>query len=233
MRGPLVGNPGKSDVPWHRPSYNILPDKAALLIIDVQNDFVAPGAPYESVRGREMVDHLNELSAVCREKGIPVIFTAQHHRADGSDLGTVKHLHPLTASGAALKEGTPGVDLYPKLDVQSSDYVIVKRRYSGFYATDLELLLRNLGVNTLIIGGVATNVCCESTARDAYFRDFKVVFLADGNGTFDHPDVGWGAFPADNVQAHTLTNIAMYFGEVADIEEVKGRIKALAPASLG
>jgi biuret amidohydrolase len=215
-------------VPWKHPKFEIIPGKAALLVIDVQNDFVAPGAPYESVPGRDMVDHLNELFALAREHGIPVIFTAHHHRADGSDLGTVKYLHPLTATGAALKEGTAGVELYPKLDVQESDYVVVKRRYSGFYATDLELLLRNLGVDTLVIAGVATNVCCESTARDAYFRDFKVVFLIDGNGTFDHPDVGWGAFSAEDVQAHTLTNIAMFFGDVATIEEVKERIRASA-----
>jgi nicotinamidase-related amidase len=218
-------------VPWEHPKFEIAPGKAAMLVIDVQNDFVAPGAPYESGPTRDSVDHLNELSAMCREHGIPVIFTAHHHRADGSDLGAVKHLHPLTATGAALKEGTGGVELYPKLDVQESDYVVVKRRYSGFYQTDLELLLRNLGVDTLIIAGVATNVCCESTARDAYFRDFKVVFLTDGTGTFDHPDVGWGAFPADDVQAHTLTNIAMFFGDVASIEDVKGRILASARAA--
>ncbi|HEY7280816.1 MAG TPA: isochorismatase family cysteine hydrolase, partial [Actinomycetota bacterium] len=124
-----------------------------------------------------------------------------------------------------------GVELYPKLDFQGSDYLVHKRRFSAFYSTDLELLLRNLGVDTVIIGGVATNVCCESTARDAFFRDFKVIFLTDGNGTFDHPDVGWGAFPAEDVQAHTLTNIRMYFGEVAGIDEVSDRIRAASGAS--
>jgi ureidoacrylate peracid hydrolase len=215
-------------VPWEHPKFEIVPGKTAMLVIDVQNDFVVPGAAYESVPIRDAVDHLNQLIALCRDHGIPVIFTAHHHRADGSDLGAVVHLHPLTASGAALKEGTQGVELYPKLDVQDQDYVVVKRRYSGFYATDLELLLRNLGVDTLIIAGVATNVCCESTARDAYFRDFKVIFLTDGCGTFDHPDVGWGAFSAEDVQGHTLTNIAMFFGDVASIEDVKQRVLASA-----
>jgi nicotinamidase-related amidase len=218
-------------MPWEHPKFEIRPGRAAMLVVDIQNDFLAPGAPYESEPARDMVDHLNELLALCRESGIPVIFTAHSHRPDGSDLGAVAYLHPLTAEGKAMKEGSEGVELYPKLDVQPSDHIIHKRRFSGFYATDLELLLRNLGVETLIIAGVATNVCCESTARDAFFRDFKVVFLADGNGTFDHPDVGWGAFPAEDVQAHTLTNITMYFGEVAGIEDVKERIRAAASAA--
>jgi len=218
-------------VPWDAPKFEIVPEKTAMLCIDVQNDFIVPGAPYESEPARDAVDELNTLFALCREHGIRVVFTAHSHRSDGSDLGAVKHLHPLTASGEAMVEGSTGVELYPKLDVQGSDHIVHKRRFSAFYSTDLELLLRNLGVDTVIIGGVATNVCCESTARDAFFRDFKVIFLSDGNGTFDHPDVGWGAFPATDVQAHTLTNIRMYFGEVADIAEVSERIRATAGAS--
>jgi biuret amidohydrolase len=217
-------------VPWDKPMFEIRSDNAAVVVVDIQNDFLVPGAPYESVPAREMIDDVNELLSVAREAGIPIIFTAHHHRADGSDLGAVAFLHPLTAEGKAMVEGSTGVELYPKLDVQSGDYIIQKRRFSGFYATDLELLLRNLGVEVLVIAGVATNVCCESTARDAFFRDFKVVFLADGNGTFDHPDVGFGQFSAGEVQAHTLTNIAMYFGEVADIAEVKERIRTAASA---
>jgi ureidoacrylate peracid hydrolase len=218
-------------VPWDKPNFEIRTDNTAIVVVDFQNDFLVEGAPYESVPGREMIDDVNGLLRVAREAGIPVMFTAHSHRADGSDLGAVAHLHPLTAEGKAMKEGSAGVELYPKLDVQSDDYVIHKRRFSGFYATDLELLLRNLGVEVLVIAGVATNVCCESTARDAFFRDFKVVFLADGNGTFDHPDVGFGQFSAEEVQAHTLTNITMYFGEVATIDEVKERITAARAAA--
>jgi len=218
-------------VPWDHPKFDIVPGRTAMLCIDVQNDFLVQGAPYESEPARDAVDRLNHLFGVCREAGIPVVFTAHSHRADGSDLGAVKYIHPLTARGEAMVEGSTGTELYPKLDFQNSDFFVHKRRFSAFYSTDLELLLRNLGVDTVIIGGVATNVCCESTARDAFFRDFKVIFLSDGNGTFDHPDVGWGAFPATDVQAHTLTNIRMYFGEVAGLDEVEERIRASAGAT--
>jgi ureidoacrylate peracid hydrolase len=210
---------------WTRPKFPVRAGTTALVVIDMQNDFVHAGAPYESSAAREMIDNLNRLIAACREVGIPVIFTAHAHRADGSDLGAVRHIHPLTAEGHALKAGTPGVQLYPKVDVAETDFVIEKRRYSAFYATDLELLLRNLGVDTLVIAGVATNVCCESTTRDAYFRDFKVIFLEDGNGTIPLADAGWGAYTPDEVQRYTLTNISTFYGEVAPIAEVIARIE--------
>ena len=210
---------------WTRPKFAVDPEKTALVVIDMQNDFVRQDAPYESPAAREMIDDLNRLIGACRAHDIPIIFTAHAHRSDGSDLGAVKHIHPLTAEGRALKAGTEGVQLYPKVDVADTDHVFEKRRYSAFFATDLELLLRNLGVDTLIIGGVATNVCCESTTRDAYFRDFKVIFLSDGNGTISLADAGWGAYSADDVQRYTLTNIATFYGEVAPISEVLERIE--------
>ena len=210
---------------WTRPKFAVDPERTALVVIDMQNDFVRQDAPYESPAAREMIDDLNRLIAACRAHDIPIIFTAHAHRSDGSDLGAVKHIHPLTAEGRALKAGTEGVQLYPKVDVADTDHVFEKRRYSAFFATDLELLLRNLGVDTLIIGGVATNVCCESTTRDAYFRDFKVIFLSDGNGTISLADAGWGAFSAEDVQRYTLTNIATFYGEVAPISEVLERIE--------
>jgi biuret amidohydrolase len=210
---------------WTRPKFAVDREKAALVVIDMQNDFVRQDAPYESPAAREMIDDLNRLIGACRAHDVPIIFTAHAHRSDGSDLGAVKHIHPLTAEGRALKAGTEGVQLYPKLDVAETDYVFEKRRYSAFFATDLELLLRNLGVDTLIIAGVATNVCCESTTRDAYFRDFKVIFLSDGNGTISLADAGWGAYSADDVQRYTLTNIATFYGEVAPISEVLERIE--------
>jgi ureidoacrylate peracid hydrolase len=214
---------------WTRPEFPVDTDKTALIVIDVQNDFIAEGAPYESRAGREMIDDLNRLMAACRQRGIPVIFTAHSHRADGSDLGAVRYIHPLTAEGKALRAGTEGVALYPKLDVADTDYFIGKRRYSAFFGTDLEVLLRNLGVDTVIIAGVATNVCCESTTRDAYFRDFKVIFLEDGNGTIPLADAGWGSFTPEEVQRYALTNIATFYGEVASIAQVLERVETSSP----
>lgn len=94
---------------WTRPKFAVSADTTALVVIDMQNDFIAQGAPYESPHGREMIDSLNKLTSACREKGIPIVFTVHAHRADGSDLGAVRHIHPLTAEGHALKADTAGV----------------------------------------------------------------------------------------------------------------------------
>ena len=99
---------------WTRPKFPVNPDTTALLVIDMQNDFVRQDAPYESPAAREMIDDLNGLIGACRAHDIPVIFTAHAHRADGSDLGAVKHIHPLTAEGHALKAGTDGVEPVPE-----------------------------------------------------------------------------------------------------------------------
>lgn len=215
---------------WERPRFEIRPGKAALAVIDIQNDFVEQGAPYECPDGRALIPAVNGLAAACRAAGLPVVLTAIEHRADGSDLGAVRRIHPLTASGAALREGTHGVELHPELDVQDGDHVIRKRRYSAFFGTDLDLLLRGLGVETLIVAGVATNVCCESTVREAFFRGYQVVFLADGNATIGLPDAGYGSYTADEVQRFTLTQIATFYGEVATTADVLERVRRIAPA---
>ena len=217
---------------WTRPRFEVSPDNTALLVIDMQHDFVAPGAPYECVSARDMIEPLNELIGACREAGMPIVFTAQMHPADGSDLGTVRHLHPLTAAGEALREGTQGVELYPELDVRPGDHVLRKRRYSAFFSTELDVLLRSLGIEVLIIGGVATNVCCDSTIRDAFFRNYKPIVLSDGNATIGLPDAGWGELSAEQVHAFTLSTVAVFFGEVATVADVVGRVRAATGAGL-
>jgi nicotinamidase-related amidase len=210
--------------PWTRPKFDPEPGKTVLLVIDMQYDFLAGGAPYESSHGREMIGELNGLIQLCRTKAIPVVFTIHSHRADGTDLGAVRYLHPLTAAGKAMREGTQGVELYPDVDVRDTDHFVAKRRFSAFFETELDLLLRNLGAEVLIVAGVATNVCCESTVRDAFFRDYKVIFLSDGNGTIPLADAGWGAYTPEEVQRFTLTAISTFFGEVASMAEVTERL---------
>lgn len=216
---------------WDRPRFEIRPGNAALLVIDMQRDFIAEGAPYEcGADGRAIVDRINRLAAACREAGIPIVFTRQVHRADGSDLGVVRHLHPLTAAGAALRDGTEGVELYPEIEIGPEDHLIRKPRYSAFFGTDLDTVLRNLGAEVLIVTGVATNVCCESTTRDGFFRDYKVIFVSDATATVPLPDIGYGSYSAEDVQAFTLTAIATFFAEVASVDDVIDRVQAVVPS---
>ncbi len=138
--------------------------KTAMIVVDMQNDFVASGAPMETPAARAMVPTLAEALHICREAQIKVLYTAHVHRRDGCDMGLFDDLHPPIAHRAALVDGTPGVDIYPELAPAPGEHVIKKHRYSGFFGTDLDIILREWGVDTVIISGTTTENCCHATA---------------------------------------------------------------------
>jgi len=201
------------------------PIRTALLVIDMQNDFLAPGAPIEAAAGREIIPALQRLLARCRDKGLLIVFTAFVHRPGGSDVEALwRRRRSPVREGRALVAGTTGVGFYPEIAPQPGDLIVEKHRYSAFFGTDLEILLRGKGVDTVIIGGVCTDLCCESTARDAMFRDYRVIFLSDGNATFEFPDLGFGAIPHQEAHRCALARIAAFFGTVMSVEEVLARV---------
>jgi biuret amidohydrolase len=155
------------------------PAKTAMIVVDMQNDFVAAGAPMETPAARAMVSKLAEALKICRDAGIRVIYTAHVHRRDGCDMGLFDDMHPPIANRDALVDGTPGVDIYLELAPEPGEHVIKKHRYSGFFGTDLDIILREWGVDTVIISGTTTENCCHATARDAMFRNYRVAFLSD------------------------------------------------------
>lgn len=209
--------------------FDIEPGRSALLIVDMTNDFLLPGALQECPAGRDIIGPLALLADDCRAAGMPVIYTTHVHKPDGSDIGVMKSTftHLIGADGRprALIDGTPGVQVHEKLAPRPGETVIKKSRYSAFYETVLEEVLRRLSVTTLIVGGVATNVCCESTARDAMFRDYEVIFLSDGNANRDLGDVGWGAMSGDEIRRAVLTTLATAFCEVAPVAQVRQRVQ--------
>ena len=111
------------------------------------------------------------------------------------------------------------------------EHVIKKHRYSAFFATDLDLILREWGITTVIISGTTTENCCHATARDAMFHNYKVVFLSDATGTFDYPDVGYGAMLAEEIHKATLCILAFSTAHVMTVDELKSHIVA-SPARL-
>ncbi len=146
------------------------PDRTALLVIDPQVHFRGMLEPI-----------LHNLTAVVnrfREQGRPVIFTRHRHKAPGVDGGMMAEWWD-----DLLIDGEPEAELIPELRPSKDDLLIEKCRYSAFLNTSLEKELRTRGVENLVIGGVMTNLCCETTARDAFMRDFRVYFLLDGTGT--------------------------------------------------
>src|SRR5271165_5759538 len=194
-----------------------------MIVVDMQNDFVAAGAPMETPAARAMVPKLRQALEICRGAGIRVIYTAHVHRRDGCDMGLFDDLHPVIANRDALVDGTPGVDIYSELAPAPGEHVIKKHRYSAFFATDLDLILREWGVKTVIISGTTTENCCHATARDAMFRNYQVAFLSDATGTFDYPDVGQGALSAADVHRATLTILAFSTADVMTVDEFKAR----------
>lgn len=204
------------------------PAKTAVIVVDMQNDFVAEGAPMQAKQATAMVAELADTLSFCRKNGIRVTYTAHAHRADGSDLGRYSDLYPPIAERQALVDGTPGIEIYPELKPEPGEHVIKKHRYSAFFATDLDLILREWGIDTVVITGTTTENCCHATARDAMFRNYRVAFLSDATGTFDYPDVGYGALSAAEVHQATLAILAFSTAHVMPAREFRRLVTAAA-----
>jgi len=157
------------------PIQKIQPRNTALLVIDMERDFVAEGAVQETPGARALIPTINGLSAWARSHGVPVIFTLEAHRADQSDYGIELEFDPLHCL-----EGTSGCELAPGLDAQARDYRVKgKRRYDAFLGTDLDLLLRSRKIENLVCCGVTTHVCVMNTVFTARNLDYRVLLARD------------------------------------------------------
>lgn len=201
------------------------PKTTAMIVVDMQHDFVAPGVPMRSAQAHAMVPRLAQTLAECRRKGVRVLYTAHVHRRDGCDMGLFDDLYSPIAERAALVDETPGAQIYEALAPAPGEHVIKKRRYSGFFGTDLDIVLREWGIGTVVISGTTTENCCHATARDAMFRNYKVVFLSDATGTFDYPDMGFGAMPAEEVHRATLAVLAFSTAHVMTAQAFLDRLE--------
>lgn len=195
-------------------------DNTALIVVDMQNIWVHPrGARYLPM-SEDVVPRMQELLRFCRSSGVPVIYLHTTKRKDLADAGIFADIKPQTHDADnewSNFEGTPGAEIYEPVKPAQSDILVKKFRYSGFYGTQLENLLRALGRDTIAITGVATNVCCDSTARDGAMRDFKVLFLSDCNASFSTAE-----------QEATLSNFDKHFGVVMDSRTLMRKLEAEA-----
>lgn len=204
--------------------FDINPKKTALLIIDMQNAFLKPGCKMALPAGRALIPKLKELIQACRNHEIPIIFAKHVLREDGSDEGIGSEFPP----GKICLTGTEDIEFYEEIRPRKSDIIVEKRRYSAFFSTDLDLVLRCKRVDTLIIGGVVTHMCCDTTARDARMRDYKVIFLSDGTATYSIPDMGWGPISAEEVQRFVLSILASRYAQVSSIDDVVRELQKIA-----
>ncbi len=157
------------------PTVEIRADNTALLIIDMNRDFVDEGAVLQTPGALEIVPTLNQLANWARGHALPVIFTLEMHRADGSDYGIELEFDPVHCI-----EGTPGAELTPGLEVDPADrFIRNKRRYDCFAGTDLDLLLRGNRIENLICCGVTTHCCVMATVFSARHLDYRVIVPRD------------------------------------------------------
>ena len=200
------------------------PKASALIVVDMENDFVLPDAPFAVAAAQDILPTLKQLIAFCRSTGIRVIYTTHVHRRDGSDMGRFADIYPVIADHVGLVDGTPGVEICSDIAPEDDEVVIKKHRYSGFYGTDLDVILRGQGIETVIVSGVTTEDCCHATARDAMFRDYGVVFLSDCTGTYAYPDLGYGELSADEVHRSSLVVLALSTAHVMTTAEFMARV---------
>jgi nicotinamidase-related amidase len=182
--------------------------KAALLVIDMQRFFLDPTSPSFTSGGLAIITHLKKLIYAFRMCNLPVIYTRHVHHPDMLDAGIMGWWW----QGMCL-EGSPESEVHPELAPQPGEKEVLKHRYSAFYNTDLETILRCLKVEDLVITGIMTNMCCESTARDAYFRDYRVFFLADGTGSI-----------TEEMHLASLLNLSFGFAWVTNVNSILAQL---------
>lgn len=150
-----------------------------LIVIDMEKDFFKK----EGLKNQsgKLIKNINDLISKFRSKKIPIIWIRQTMKADLSDapLGSKK------SGNAYVVENTQGSEFLDGLDFQKKDIVVIKKRYSGFFQTNLEEILKKLNVDLLIICGINTHACVRMTVIDAYMRDYEIVVAKDCVGSYD------------------------------------------------
>jgi ureidoacrylate peracid hydrolase len=188
--------------------------RTALLVVDMQNYFVKPGSAAEAPMARTIVPGVNQLASALRRMGGLVVWIKNSSTETGEnwsvlhrDLMTPERLR---ARCEALSEDHEGHELWPMLDVKPEDVQMVKKRYSAFIdgSSELAPFLHVRGVDTVLIAGTATNICCESTARDAMMLNFRTVMVSDALAAY-----------SDAEHAAALMNFYTAFGDVQTIDE--------------
>lgn len=205
--------------------------RTAFVVVDLQNYYTQPGFQGECAAARETFPAVNRLAAALRNAGGLVVWVQTC--SDGADdFWSHHHRHMLTPERSArrLKELSAthaGYQFPAALDVRSTDAFAVKRCYSALSpgSSSLHATLQEKGVDTILVGGTATNVCCESTARDAMMMDYRSIMVSDALASFTEPE-----------HVNALHNWMLYFGDVLNTEGIIERLinatdsKAGAPA---
>jgi ureidoacrylate peracid hydrolase len=203
---------------------SIDPSRTAHIIVDLQNGFMEPGATVELPVAREIVPNVNKICEAIRAAGGTNVFirylideeTQVSWSSWFRDFASPQRRQAMIET---FSKDRHGFALWPGLDVQPVDLVVDKTRFGAFVpgSSKLHEILQERGIDTLIITGTATNVCCESTARDAMQMNYKIIFIADGNAAL-----------TDAEHNATLNNMVTLFADVMTTSEVVGFLGSAA-----
>jgi nicotinamidase-related amidase len=173
-------------------------EKIALIIVDMQNDFIHEkgfimkstdglSIPKSALAGiRAPIPYINELAGAFRKAGKDVIYIYTAWKPDYSDVAIpLGKRKDKGREAGSLVEGSWGAQIIDELKPLETDRMVLKKAYGGFFQTSLDRLLRNLDIKTLVMTGVATNYCVETTSREAVAYGYDIIFVSDGTGTFD------------------------------------------------
>lgn len=169
--------------------------QSALLIIDMQEYFRSLAEP--------ILPNIKKLIHCFRQANVPVIFTRHAHK-NPDEAGMLAKWWE-----ALIIDGTPEAEILPEIKPQPTEKIVYKNRYSAFFQTDLHVYLQKQHIQQLIIGGVVTNLCCETTARDAFVHDYEVFFLKDCTAT-----------TSDDFQRATLLNLSFGFAQIVTCQQI-------------
>lgn len=196
------------------------PARTAHIVVDLQNGFMALGQIAEIPMVREIVPNVNRISAALRAAGGLVVYIQNTIDAAAKEAWSnwftfMSGERRQASMDAAFAEGSYGHSLWPELDVLLSDLKVKKNRFGAFVpgSSQLHSVLQERGIDTVIITGTATNVCCESTARDAMMMNYKVIFVSDATATYN-----------DEEHNATLGIMLAMFADVMTTDEVVSRL---------
>jgi nicotinamidase-related amidase len=179
----------------------------AVLVIDMQQDFLSPASPLFVEGGPAMVPNLQRALKAARSANESIVHVTRRHRATGIDVDQSRQAL-FAEVGGFLVAGTPGAEELPELAPAPWDFTIIKTRWSAFFATDLDALLRRLGTHTLILTGVQTPNCIRATANDALSLDYATTVLSDAT-----------ASQTDEIQQSNLRDMAAMGVEIMTVSQ--------------
>ncbi|HJU52557.1 MAG TPA: isochorismatase family cysteine hydrolase [Acidimicrobiia bacterium] len=180
------------------------PEKSAVLVIDMLNDFLEPEGAMPLLEGRRLYEPIRQLLEAARQSGAKVIWICDEHLPTDREFEK-RSVHCL--------KGSWGAEIVAELEPKNSELRIPKTRYSGFFETDLDQRLRQDGIDHLILTGVVTNICVRSTAHDAFFRDYLVTIPVD-----------CVAATSEREQESTLYDLDTHYATVTGLEEVLAKL---------